>query len=171
MKLIREIARAFGAACSVVLLSGWFAFAVIQNSAPNGPFLGDGNVNLYSLLNAITQDNQMGFQSVSTVSQTLTQAACTQLNTTFPMVNVISGASAGTGSLCLPTATAGREFYIGNATGQTLDLFGSATTAVSGTQDTINGTAGTSAYTGLTNGKNSNCFAPAAGVWFCTSGS
>ena len=160
-------ARAFGASFALVML-GVLAHATIQHPGATGPSLGDTNANIYSLTNAITLNNQMGFTSGLSVSQTATQAGCTQLSNN-PLQEVKT--SAGTGSVCLPTAIAGREYFIGNASGQTIDIFGSATTFVSGTQDTINGTAGTSAYTGLTTGKNAQCFSPTNGAWYCSSGS
>jgi hypothetical protein len=58
---------------------------------------------------------------------------------------------------------------IGNGAGLTIDLYSSATSYVSGTADTINGTAGTTAYTGLTTGKNALCFAANNGAWYCGS--
>ena len=146
------------------------ANATIVNSGPPGPWLGDSLLNLSTLWQALTYDNQVGYVNITSVSQTSGQANCTQLSGTTPMTNLASGASAGTGYICLPTATAGREYYIGNATGQTIDIYSSATTAVSGTQDTINGTTGTTPYTNLTSGKNANCFSPATGTWYCTAG-
>ena len=166
MNLIRA-ARAFGAAFALVIL-GFVAHATIPLPGQTGPSMGDTNANIYSLTNAITLNNQLGFHSGLSVSQTTTQAACTQLDNN-PQQEVKTSAS--TGSVCLPTAFAGRQIQIGNATTQTIDLFGSAATFVSGTQDTINGTAGTSAYTGLTSGKNADCFSPANGAWYCSSGS
>lgn len=166
MKLF-STARAFGAGFALVML-GFVAHATIPLPSVNGPFLGDPNANIYSLTNAVTLNNQMGFHPTLSVSQTATQAGCTQLDNN-PLQEVKTSAS--TGSVCLPTAIAGRQMQIGNASGQTIDIFGSATTFTSGTQDTINGTAGTSAYTGLTTGKNADCFSPANGAWYCTSGS
>lgn len=160
-------ARAFGASFALVML-GVVAHATIPLPNVPGPSIGDANANIYSLTNAITLNNQLGFHSGLSVSQTATQAGCTQLDAN-PLQEVKTSAS--TGSICLPTAVAGKQIQIGNASGQTIDIFGSATTFTSGTQDTINGTAGTSAYTGLTTGKNADCFSPTNGVWYCTSGS
>jgi hypothetical protein len=168
--MLKTFGRAFGAAFALVLLGGLVANAVIQNTAPQGPYLGDANVNLYTLLQAITQDNQDGFTPTYSVSQTSGQANCTNLVSTTPMHNITT--SAGTGYICLPTAFAGRQVFIGNSvSGQTIDIYSNATSYTSGTADTINGTAGTTAYTGLTTGKNAQCFAPANGAWFCSSGS
>ena len=144
------------------------AAAVLPLPGTNGPSLGDTITNLYSVVQAITFNNQLGFQATVSVSQTSGQANCTQLNNN-PQQNITTSSS--TGYACLPSAFPGREIFIGNATGQTINLYGSATTAVVGTQDTINGTAGSSAYGGLTSGKNTQCFAPAIGTWYCSSGS
>jgi hypothetical protein len=161
--------RILGAVVGVLMFGG-IATAIIQNNAPQGPWLGDSLLNFFTVWQAITYDNQVGYTNITSISQTSGQANCTQLSGTTPMTNLTSTASAGTGYICMPTATAGREYYIGNATGQTINIYGSATTAVVGTQDTINGTTGTSAYGGLTSGKNANCFAPANGTWYCTAG-
>lgn len=164
MNLIRA-ARAFGGAFALVLL-GVVAHATIPLPGINGPSLGDFNANIYSIVNAITQNSQMGFSPALSVSQVLGQANCTQLNNNA--LHEIK-TSASTGGVCLPTATAGKEILIGNASGQTINLYSSATSFTTGTQDTINGTAGTTAYTGLTSGKNADCFVPANGAWYCAS--
>ena len=64
---------------------------------------------------------------------------------TFEPVSVRERES--TGSLCLPPAFAGRIVMIGNGTSNGLNLFGSNTPVLSGTQDTINGTTGSTANT------------------------
>ena len=164
MNLIRA-ARAFGASFALVLL-GAVAMAVIQLPGTNGPSLGDANANIYTIVDALTKQNQNGFTSGLSVSQTATQVACTQLNLN-PFQEVKT--SAGTGSVCLPTALPGKLVIIGNASGQTIDIFGSNTFFLSGTQDQINGTAGSTAYTGLTSGKTAVCMTPVGGFWYCGS--
>lgn len=154
--------RAAGAAFALVLL-GIVAHAALQLPGVQGPFLGDYNTNLYSVASAINNNNQLAFTPAISASQTVAQANCTQLTTPLNDVTV----SAATGYLCLPTATAGRVVWVANPTGQTVDLYGSATTFTPGTQDTINGTTGTTAYTAMTTTKNTMCFAPANGAWFC----
>ena len=77
--------------------------------------------------------------------------------------------SSGTGYICLPTAYSGHWQIIANATGQTIDIYSSAASYVAGTADTINTSAGTSAYTGLTTHKTAICFAYANGAWACGS--
>ena len=173
MKMLR-FARAFGAAFGLVLL-GAASMALVSpfwnGSTPTslGPWLGDNNISLGTLWTAYTTSAGYNATGALSVSQTTTQAGCTQLNSDA-MQQVKTSAS--TGSVCLPPAISGKQIYIGNATTQTIDIFSSATPGVQGgATDTINGTAGTSAYTGLTSGKNTDCFAPAAGFWNCTSGS
>ena len=166
MKLF-STARSFGAGFALVML-GFVAHATIPLPGDTGPSLGDPSANIYSLTNAITLNNQMGYTSGISVSQTSAQANCTQLNNN-PLQEIKTSAS--TGYVCLPTATPGRQMQIGNATTQTIDIYGSAATFVSGTQDTINGTTGTTPYTGLTSGKNADCFSPTGGAWYCTAGS
>lgn len=166
MNLVRAF-RAAGAAFALVVLGFFFAHATIPLPGTNGPSLGDATANIYSLVNAVTLNNQMGFSPGLSVSQTSGQANCTQLSGN-PLQEVKT--SAATGYICLPTAVAGREMMIANPTNQTIDIYSSATSFTAGTADTINGSAGTSAYTGLTTGLNAYCFVPANGAWYCASG-
>jgi len=169
MKLL-SLARAAGVAFALVLL-GAVAQANLaghwNGTTPSvqGPWLGDTNVNIYTLWTATTNQTGRTYWPALSVSQTAAQANCTQLNTGVSEVKT----SAATGYVCLPTGNAGRVVMIGNASGQTIDIYGSASTAVSGTQDTINGTVGTTAYTGLTTGKSTVCFTANAGAWYCGS--
>jgi len=165
MKLISAF-RAMGAAFALVLL-GVSAHAVFILDPPNGPSLGTQNVNPYTLATAIGTNTQQNFQPAIVIGPSNAQATCTQL--VGPMVNLITSSIAN-GSVCLPQAFAGREIMINNATGQTVNIFGSNSPFTVGTADTINGTAGSTAYTSLTNNKNSACFAPANGTWACNTG-
>lgn len=135
--------------------------------ASNGPSLGDQNSNLYTMIQAYVTGSGFGSHTKISVSQTSGQANCTQFDANAQQEVTTS---ASTGYACLPTAIAGKEINIGNATNQTIDLYTSAASAVSGTADTINGTAGTTPYTGLTGNKNTTCFAPSNGAWYCSSG-
>ena len=141
--------------------------AVWQNTTPsvNGPWLGDTIININSIWQAITTSSGTNYWPGNSVSQTSGQANCTQLNTGISEVKT----SAATGYVCLPTAVGGRQVYIANATTQTIDIYGSAATFLSGTQDTINGTAGTTPYTNLTSGKTADCVAANNGAWYCAS--
>lgn len=134
----------------------------------NGPWLGDSFYNINSLFTATARDAGGGYAPALSVSQTATQLACTQLpNDAFIEIK----GSLGTGSVCLPQAIAGKRTTIANATTQTIDIFGTNTPFTVGTNDTINGVAGSSAYTGLSSGKNAVCFAANNGAWYCISGS
>lgn len=161
--MLRKIAYTIAALATSIYIA--HAAALIP-PAVNGPWLGDQNSNLFSIINAHIQGSGYGFRAGLSVSQTSAQANCTQLDAnTLQEVKT----SASTGYVCLPPAISGKVVMIGNGAGQTIDLYGSATPAVSGTQDTINGTTGTTPYTGLTTGKNALCFAPATGAWYCGS--
>ena len=138
--------------------------------AVNGPWLGDQNSNLYSIITAHIQGSGYGAgTAITTIDQTVGQANCTQTGLANMMHYLKT--SAATGYICLPPALQGRLVMYQNATGQTIDIYGSNTFAVSGTQDKINGTAGSTAYTSLTNGLNTICFAPFNGLWSCITGS
>lgn len=179
MKLL-SAARAMGVSFALVLI-GAFAYAnvspvwsptpgpgVTNGTTPgtNGAWLGDSTFNIYTLWLAIHRGQGAGYSPALSVSQTSGQANCTQLSTDwFQEVKT----SASTGYVCLPTAVAGKQVVIGNASGQTIDIYSSAVSFTSGTADTINGTAGTTPYTNLTSGKTSECFAANNGAWYCTS--
>ena len=173
MKHIIMFGRAFGASFALVLL-GFVAFSATspywQNNTPGvtGPWLGDNYFNIYTIWRAYVTAGGMSYTSGISASQTSGQANCTVLNSDA-MQEIKTSAS--TGYVCLPTAVAGKEVLIGNATGQTIDLYSNATSYVAGTADTINGTAGTTPYTGLS-GSNYQvqCDAIANGAWYCAAG-
>jgi hypothetical protein len=170
MRLLQS-ARAFGAAFALVLL-GFLAAQGTQSLFWNGgtpttvgPWLGDNNINIGQLWNAYTTSQGLSYHAAISASQTSGQANCTQLdNSALQQVSV----SAAAGYICLPTAFAGRDVMISNATGQTINLYTSAVSFTPGTQDTINGTVGTTAYTSLTTNKNVECFSAANGAWGCS---
>lgn len=178
MKSLR-FARAFGGAFALVLL-GIVAHASVspfwggngigattgQTPTTAGPWLGDYTFNISNLFVAHSRLAGVGYSPAISASQTSGQANCTQLlNDGLQEIKT----SASTGYVCLPTAQAGKMVFIGNASTQTIDIYSSATSFTSGTADTINGTAGTSAYTGLTSGKSAICFAANNGAWYCGS--
>jgi hypothetical protein len=171
MKLLQAF-RAMGAAFALVLL-GALAQAALSpfwsGTAPStfGPWLGDQNVNLGRLWQAFTSGQGMGYSAGISASQVAGQANCTQLVSDSRMYQISTSAAAG--YVCLPTAVPGREALIANATTQTINIYSSAASFVGGTADTINGTAGTTAYAGLTTGKNADCFTAAGGAWYCAS--
>jgi hypothetical protein len=170
MRLLHS-ARAFGAAFALVLL-GFLTAQGTQslfwnNSTPTtlGPWLGDPNINVGQLWTAYTTSQGLSYHAGLSVSQTSAQANCTQLdNSALQEVKT----SASTGYICLPVAYAGRDVLIANPTTQTIDIYSSAVSFTPGTTDTINGTAGTTPYTSLTTGKNTECFSPANGAWYCS---
>lgn len=171
MNLLRAF-RAFGIAFALVLIGvvGHASVSPVwQSQTPSiqGAWLGDGSFNIFTIWRAHITLSGISYTPSIAAPQTAGQANCTQLNADG-MFQVTTSAS--TGYLCLPTAVAGKEVLIANGTTQTIDLYTSATPYVSGTQDTINGTTGTTAYTNLTTGKNADCFAPNNGAWYCTSG-
>lgn len=160
--------RAAGAAFALVLL-GAMAQATLQIPGVQGPFLGDQNTNFFSVASAINNNNQNAFSAALAAPNANVQLTCT--NITNPLNLVTS--SVNTGSLCLPPATAGRIVMVGNGTSNGLNLFGSNTPFTPGTQDTINGTTGSTANTTVlpsassTQNKNAFCFSPGNGLWNC----
>lgn len=166
MKLL-TLLRAVGASFALVLIGAIGAFAVLPPPATTGPTLGDTTTNLSTVVQAITKAREFGFSGTNSVSQTAGQANCTAIADGSPFYNVTT--SAGTGYLCLPTAFGGRMVMIGNTTGNQLNIYGSAATYTAGTQDTINGVVGTTAFA-PTPTAASICFTPANGQWRCLSG-
>lgn len=149
-------------ACVVVLLLVAMARATLNIDVPNGPSLGSQNINPFTLATAIANNNQQNFATIVPGAAN-TQSTCTVVAT--PLVNIAS--SVANGSICLPKAIGGQTIKVLNTSGQTVNTFGSNSPFTTGTQDTINGTAGSTAYTGLTTGLSMVCFAPANGVWGC----
>lgn len=168
MKLLSYF-RAAGAGFALVLLGG-LAYAAVSpywGAIPGvtGPWLGDSVFNINSIWTAYNRDAGHGAASITVISQVGGQANCTQLpNDAFIELKT----SASFGGVCLPSAIMGKGVHVGNATGQTISMYTSATSAVSGTADTINGTVGTTPYTTLTSGKSSDCFAANTGAWYCS---
>ena len=196
MKRIAYFLAAAALTCTFVF--GYnLAKAVIPLPAQTGPYLGDSTVNLYTLTNAIGSDNQLAYTTVTGISTTtVSQATCTTIgNSPTPgaipapaAIYLASTATAATGAVCLPTAYAGRELYIYNNTGQTVNFY-SNLTSVGAATDTINNVAGTTALAVVTIGANAgaavvNCIsmpgsaagvAPAGlnvggGAWACQRG-
>ena len=153
----------------LLLLAGLALGGPLPQPGVNGPSLGDPTSNLYSIITSYTMGRGLQVSPALSVSQSSGQANCTQLSQTpaYAIANV--GTSAGTGYVCLPTALSGHWQVIANPTGQTIDLYSSATSYLPGTADTINTTAGGTAYAGLTTHKVTICFAYANGAWACGS--
>lgn len=165
MKLVRAF-RAAGAAFALVLI-GAVAHAVLPTPVA-GPSLGDQNTNVFTIQQALTFMNQVGAGGITAPSAN-SQANCTAI--TNPMNTITSSVS--TGSVCLPAATAGRIVWINNTTANGINVFGSNTPAVVGTQDTINTTTGSTANTAILPAasggtKTAVCYAYALGAWTCS---
>lgn len=93
-----------------------------------------------------------------------TQAAALVLTPNTNLVEVDTVATTGD-SVALPQCIQGTYLFLANAGANTLDVYGNPTAnAASATLDTINGTAGTSAYTIATN-TNAVFFCAKNGAW------
>src|ERR1051325_3307822 len=103
-------------------------FAAFVLPSVNGPSLGDQNVNVYTLSQAINTQTQAGFQGSPTAAGT-TQATCLKLLAAYKSV----ATTASSTGVCLPPATGGTKVVINNAGANTLSLYGSATPFKSGT--------------------------------------
>ena len=143
-------------------LGAQYTMASFTLPSVNGPSLGDSNVNAYTLADAINRQNNASF-GVATAAGS-TQATCTPLLNAY---NNITAAS--TAGVCLPAAVGGTRVVLSNPGGNTMYVYSSNTPFVSGTADTINGTAGSTAYQ-VTTGKIAICHSVANGVWGCVSG-
>jgi hypothetical protein len=141
------------------------AFAVTGTPPGTGLGLVDG-----AWLTALTQGSNYSFQSGIAAAGT-TQATATVLSTT-PMMYEVDTVAASTG-VALPQCLAGDFLMIRNGTTTTLAVYGNATanSAVSpSANDTINGTAGSSAYS-LTSQQTALFFCAKTGSWSALHGS
>src|SRR5271154_1024616 len=106
MKLL-QFGRSFGAAFALVLMGCVFALAATSpywgsmTPSVTGAWLGDANFNIMTLWQANNRNAGHAYTSLTTISQTSTQANCTQLNDDA-VFNATTSAS--TGYLCLQTA-------------------------------------------------------------------
>lgn len=162
---------------SAGLFLGGFAVALATNSlywsngqgfpGTNGPWLGDNFYNINTLFTAQARDTGGGFSPNVSISQTVSQAGCTNAgNDAF--IEIKTNATAG--ALCLPTAIAGKRTTIGNASGVTLTIFSNLVSFTPGTTDTINGAAGSSGYVMAAVNTLAVCAAANNGAWYCSSG-
>src|SRR5271154_4331990 len=123
MKLL-QFGRSFGAAFALVLMGCVFALAATSpywgsmNPSVTGAWLGDANFNIYTLWVAHNHNAGLSYTSLTTISQTSTQANCTQLTADGVFA---ATTSASTGYVCLPTAVAGKITMISNPSGHTID--------------------------------------------------
>jgi hypothetical protein len=131
MTMLR-FARALGASLGLVLI-GAAAMAAFTLPGVQGPFLGDYNVNPYTLALAINQSNQQQQTIGITAGTTQTQAGATQLNYG---ISTVATANSGD-AVALPGCVVGAVVYVINAAGNAFTVF-----AQNPSTDTINGTAG-----------------------------
>lgn len=153
-------AASFGAALGLILIGAMAQAVVGTPPTPGGSFaLID-----QTWLNGLAGGSNNTFQSSITAHAGGTQAAALVLNPNVNLVEVDTVATTGD-SVALPQCVAGTYLFMANAGSGTLDVYGNPTTnAASGTLDTINGTAGTSAYT-LTTNTNAVFFCAKNGAW------
>lgn len=148
MKVIAGL-RAMGAAFALVLI-GALAHAVVGNPPGTGPALVDG-----VWLNGLAGGTNYSYQSGITAHAGGGQTAAFQLPAGINMFEVDTVASAAD-SIALPQCVAGTYIWLRNGTASTsMSVYGSPTAnSLTAANDTINGTAGSSAYTiaGATNG-------------------
>ncbi len=133
------------------------AMAAVGTPPGTGPSLIDG-----VWLNGIAGGTNYAFQSGLTALGT-TQATALQLNPSIAMFE-IDTVAASTG-VALPQCVAGTWIDLRNAGASTLSIYGSAMlNGLTAANDTINGTAGSSAYTILTQ-TNAVFFCAKNGAW------
>lgn len=99
-----------------------------------------------------------------------TQSAALVLPAQYYLLEVDTVATAAD-SVALPQCLQGTQFFLANAGANTLDVYGNPTTnPITGTADTINATAGSTAYTLSTN-TNAYFFCAKNGSWKAVKGS
>lgn len=102
--------------------------------ATQGPFLGDNNVNPFTLAKAINEFNQHQTRDTLTATASGTQANSLQLSYGFNEVSVVATTADG---VDLPRCVNGAIVFVANTSANSMTVFG-----LVGTTDTINGTAG-----------------------------
>lgn len=153
--------------CGAVIFSIASAFAVVGQ--PPIPATGFGMVD-GAWLNGLAGGQNDLFQSGITAHAGGTQAACVSLTPGIQLFEIDTVANSGD-SICLPFAAAGTDIQISNAGAQPMSIYGqSANNPITAAADTINGTAGSSAYS-VTNANNVQCFVAKNGAWKCVKGS
>jgi len=144
------------------------AVAVVGTPPGTGPALVDGN-----WLNGVVGGSNFSYQYGITAHAGGTQAACFVLPTNVYLIEVDTVGTAAD-SVCLPFALQGMNISIRNgAASNAVDIYGqSANNPTTAAADTINGTAGSTAYPsgGLAAGSSVECFAAKNGVWSCVHG-
>lgn len=150
-----------------VIFSVASAFAVV--GTPPIPANGFGAVD-GTWLNGLAGGQNELFQNGITAHAGGTQAACLVLTPGSQLYEVDTVANSGD-SICLPFAVGGMDIQISNSGAQPMSVYGqSANNPLTSAADTINGTAGSSAYS-VTNATNVQCFVAKNGAWKCVKGS
>lgn len=152
-----------------IVVAGIGAAAAVVGTPPGtGPALVDG-----SWLNGVIGGSNFSYQYGITAHAGGTQAACFVLPTNTYLLEVDTVGTAAD-SVCLPFAQQGMNLSLRNAAASNaLDMYGqSANNPLTGSADTINGTAGSTVYPsgGLAAGSSVECFAVKNGVWSCVHG-
>jgi hypothetical protein len=171
--------RNIGKLLTTSVLAGVFASAImlgvnILRGATGIPPQGNAGFALVDnqWLLGVASGQNATYQSGITAHAGGTQAACLALPANIALFEVDTVASNGD-SVCLPFAIAGNTgIQIANAGTQSLSIYGQAANNISvspAVPDTINGTAGSSAYT-LAANNNVDCFAAVNGKWKCVKG-
>jgi len=141
------------------------AFAV-QGVAPFPGFQAvDG-----SWLLGLAGGTNLTYQSGITAHAGGTQAACTVLPAGIALIS-IDTVTSGADSVCMPFAVAGTDFQFAVNSSNSPNVYGqAANNPLTGAADTINATAGSTAYQPAGQ-KNVECFSPKNGAWRCVTGS
>jgi len=143
------------------------AFAVVGTPPLNN--MGFGMVDA-QWLNGLAGGQNATFQSGIVAHAGGGQPACFNLPVGVYYMQIDTVATLND-SVCLPFAVAGTNVQIRNAGAQTLNIYGqSANNPLTGAADTINATAGSTAYAPTSN-QSADCFVAKNGAWSCVKGS
>ena len=154
-----------GAVAAATLCLGIAAHAVTGQR----PFDGFGSID-GTWLRGLSGGLNWYPQSAITAHAGGTQAAAFQLPSGVYLIEVDTVATNGD-SVMLPQCLRGTQFYLANAGASTLNVYGNvAVNPVTGSADTINATAGSTAYTMATN-TNAYFFCAKDGAWKAVKGS
>ena len=142
-----------------------FAVTGIAPQSGNSNSLIDG-----TWLLGLAGGTNLTYQSGITAHAGGTQAACQVLPAGIALVSIDTVSSA-TDSVCMPFAVAGTDFQFAVNSSNSPNVYGQvANNPLTGAADTINGTAGSTAYQPAGQ-KNVECFSPKNGAWRCVTGS
>lgn len=163
LKTIRDMA--VGAIVSAVIGLAGYGIAAVGTPPIIGPALQDG-----TWLNGLASGQNFSYQYGITAHAGGTQAAATALTPGSYLYQVGTVAS-NNDSVYVPQCVQGTAFLLANAGASTLYVYGNPTTnALTGAADTINATAGSTAYQMTTN-TNAVFFCAKNGAWTAIKGS